>query len=117
MNRTITVMLLTLAALVGLGTAMLASLTLGSADGPGAASTGAGVNPWLVRQAVACLLGFGGLLAAASLDYRRLEGWVWPVYVLSLVLLGLVLTPSAPLPTGRSAGCWGFSRPSSPSSP
>ena len=78
---------------VGLGLAMLGSITLASFNVQ-RAGTGAGVwHPWMVKQAAACGIGFVGLIVAASIDYRRLERWVWPIYAVTLVLLALVLTP------------------------
>lgn len=93
MNRTITILLTAVAALVVLGLAMLGSITLASFNVQ-RAGTGAGVwHPWMVKQAAACGIGFVGLIVAASIDYRRLERWVWPIYAVTLVLLALVLTP------------------------
>ena len=93
MNRTITVLLATVAALVGLGLAMLASLTLANLNGQRLAA-GAGLwHPWMVKQGAACLVGFVALCVAASRDYRSLERWVWPIYGITLVSLFLVLTP------------------------
>lgn len=93
MNRTITVLLTAVAALVGLGLAMLASLTLANVNGQRLGGSGGPWHPWMVKQAAACLLGFIGLMVAASMDYRRLERLVWPFYGLTIVLLALVLTP------------------------
>lgn len=88
MSRTITVLLGSVAALLVLGLAALASITMSRAT-PGSDW----LHPWLVKQAVACAIGFVGLAVSASLDYRRLDRFVWPSYILSLILLTLVLTP------------------------
>ncbi|MBL9175822.1 MAG: cell division protein FtsW [Verrucomicrobiales bacterium] len=93
MNRTITVLLATVAALVGLGLAMLASLTLANLNSQRFAA-GAGVwHPWMMKQGAACVVGFVALCVMATRDYRSLERWVWPVYGITLISLLLVLTP------------------------
>lgn len=93
MHRTVTVLLFAVAALVGLGLAMLASLTLGSMDGQRLGGYAGVWHPWMLKQVAAVLLGFIGLTVAASLDYRTLERWVWVAYGGTCVLLTLVLTP------------------------
>ncbi|MEN9674150.1 MAG: cell division protein FtsW [Verrucomicrobiota bacterium] len=93
MNRTITVLLTVVAALVVLGLAMLGSITVASLSGLRSVGGTDLWHPWLVKQAAACLIGFAGLILAAALDYRRLERWVWPVYGVTLILLVLVLSP------------------------
>jgi len=84
------------------GLATLASITMSRAT-PGADF----VHPWLLKQALACGIGFVGLIAVASLDYRRLEQLVWPIYVLSIVLLALVLTPLGTNNKGAQRWLWG----------
>ncbi|MFO1459606.1 MAG: putative peptidoglycan glycosyltransferase FtsW [Verrucomicrobiota bacterium] len=93
MNRTITVLLTTVAALVGLGLAMLASLTLANLNGQRLAAGSGLWHPWMVKQGAACMVGFIALCVVASRDYRSLERWVWPIYGITLVSLFLVLTP------------------------
>jgi len=92
-HRTITLLLFAVAALVGLGLAMLASLTLGSMDGQRLGGYAGVWHPWMLKQLAAVLLGFIGLTVAASLDYRALERWVWVLYGATCLLLALVLTP------------------------
>ncbi|MFZ9949864.1 MAG: hypothetical protein ACO3FX_09705, partial [Gemmobacter sp.] len=85
MNRTITLLLLAVASLVALGVATLASITMSRA------TAGADlVHPWLLKQAMACGIGFLGLGIAALTDYRRLHAAVWPIYGVTLVMLVLV---------------------------
>lgn len=93
MNRTITILLAVVSALVVLGLAMLGSITVASLRGARPVIDAEVMHPWLVKQAVAALIGFVGLIVAAALDYRRLERWVWPVYGLTVMMLLLVLSP------------------------
>lgn len=102
MNRTITVLLVAVAGLLALGLATLASITMSRAT-PGAAL----VHPWLVKQALACGIGFIGLIAAAAQDYRRLDRWVWWLYGGTVILLGLVLTPLGTSINGAQRWLWG----------
>jgi cell division protein FtsW len=103
MNRTITVLLLAVAALLVLGLSTLASITMSRAE-----SGSSLIHPWLLKQALACAVGFVGLTVAAMLDYRRLERWIWPGYGLTLVLLGLVLTPLGTNSKGAQRWLWGI---------
>ncbi|MBN2449155.1 MAG: rod shape-determining protein RodA [Lentisphaeria bacterium] len=45
------------------------------------------------RQFLLAGVGLAGYLLAAALDYRRLARWSWVLYLVSLVVLLLVLTP------------------------
>lgn len=107
MNRTITVLLFAVAALVGLGLAMLASLTLGTLDGQRLGGDAGVWHPWMLKQVAAALLGFLGLIIAASLDYRILERWVWLVYGGTCLLLALVLTPAGTIVKGAQRWIFG----------
>ncbi|MBN9689856.1 MAG: FtsW/RodA/SpoVE family cell cycle protein [Verrucomicrobia bacterium] len=102
MNRTITVLLGAVAGLLVLGLATLASITMSRAT-PGADW----LHPWLVKQALACGIGFAGLMAAAFVDYRRLDRLVWAVYLVALILLALVLTPLGTNNKGAQRWLWG----------
>ncbi len=103
MNRTITLRLLAVASLVALGVATLASITMSRA------TAGADlVHPWLLKQAMACGIGFIGLGVAALTDYRRLHAAVWPVYGVTLILLFLVLTPLGTATKGAQRWLWGL---------
>ncbi len=45
------------------------------------------------RQLFFCILGFLGMFLVSRYDYRKLVRWAWPVYVISIILMILVLTP------------------------
>lgn len=102
MNRTITLLLGAVACLLVLGLATLASITMTRA------TSSDWLHPMLAKQALACGVGFVGLLVAASLDYRRLDRWVWPAYGVALVLLALVLTPLGTNINGAQRWLWGI---------
>jgi cell division protein FtsW len=101
MNRIITVLLVTVAALLALGLATLASITMAKAGGASL------IHPFLLKQAVACVMGFLALGVAAALDYRRLERWVGPICLGTLLLLVLVLTPLGTSSKGAQRWLWG----------
>ncbi|MCX6911996.1 MAG: putative lipid II flippase FtsW [Verrucomicrobia bacterium] len=48
---------------------------------------------YLVKQLVGCAIGVILCLIAASLDYRRLKKFAWPLFALAVVLLVLVFLP------------------------
>ncbi len=45
------------------------------------------------RQLFFCIVGFGALFLIARYDYRKLVRWAWPVYIISIILMFLVITP------------------------
>ncbi len=61
----------------------------------------------VLKQAVACLIGFGGLALVGALDYRRWERWVWWVYGLAVVLLALTISPLGTSTNGAQRWLWG----------
>ncbi len=67
--------------LVGIGIGAIYSATY---------EEGKGVSPWVLRQLLWVGAGFGGLLTACSVDYRRLDRWAPFLYLLVLFLLFLV---------------------------
>jgi len=73
------------AAVAVLGLVMVFSTTRG---------TGAEPNTYfVVRQSVFTVGGVGALVAAMSVDYRRLRDWAVPFYGLAMALLVAVVTP------------------------
>lgn len=62
---------------------------------------------WVVKQAVACLIGFAGLTLVAASDYRRWERWVWWIYGLVCLLLALTLSPLGTSANGAQRWLWG----------
>lgn len=96
MNRTLTVLLLAVGALVVLSLAMLASGTMlwvGEAQ--------------VESQAVACALGFVALWIAARTDYHQLQRWAVPVYAGTVLLLILTLSPLGSSKGGAQRWLWG----------
>jgi cell division protein FtsW len=85
------VLFVTVVLLVGLGLVMVYSASAAIARANGQA-----VNPFLVKQAVAALIGFGGMFVAMHVDYRRLRE---PKVVYALLagalalLLGVLFAP------------------------
>ncbi len=45
------------------------------------------------RQLIFCILGFIAMFLIARYDYRKLVNWAWPVYIISIILMFLVITP------------------------
>ncbi len=45
------------------------------------------------RQLIFCILGFIALFFVARYDYRKLVRWAWPIYIISIILMFLVITP------------------------
>ncbi len=45
------------------------------------------------RQLIFCILGFIALFFVSRYDYRKLTRWAWPVYIISIILMFLVITP------------------------
>jgi cell division protein FtsW len=86
MNRTVTILLLAVGSLVALSVVMLASATMLK----GGDSL---LHTWVLKQAIACAVGFGALWFAARLDYHLLQRFAWPLYGGCVLLLLLTLTP------------------------
>ncbi|MEY2427996.1 MAG: cell division protein FtsW [Verrucomicrobiota bacterium] len=80
MKVAVTVLVFCVAALLALGMVMLYSTSM--------AQVGA---RYLVMQLIWCGIGLVLCVLAASVDYRRLKKWVWPLVIFSTVLLALVL--------------------------
>ena len=82
MNRAIALLLGAVGSLVTLSIVMLASATMLKAS-----------HSWVLKQAVASLIGFIALAVVGALDYRQWERWVWWVYGLMVLLLVLTISP------------------------
>ncbi|MDB6109754.1 MAG: Cell cycle protein [Pedosphaera sp.] len=82
MKLATTTLVFCVAALLALGMVMLYSSSMADK----------GTN-YLSRQLIWCALGLVGAVAAASLDYRLLKKFAWPLFVLAVVMLALVLIP------------------------
>ena len=95
MNRTITVLLTTVAALVGLGR-HAGQPDVGQPHQPTPGGGKRPLAPMDGETGAACMVGFHSFCVVASRDYRSLERWVWPIYGITLVSLFLVLTRLAP---------------------
>lgn len=48
---------------------------------------------YFIRQSAFCILGFGGMLFVAKIDYHRLAKLAKPAYIISFIGMALVLTP------------------------
>jgi cell division protein FtsW len=83
MNRTALALLAAVGSLLVLSVTMLASATM----------LKAGSDGFVVRQAIACGIGFGAFAAAAMIELRWLQRGAWVVYALAVVLLALTLSP------------------------
>ncbi len=85
-----TLMVIGVISLVCLGLVMLSSAsaaTIGSAMGD------ADVHRLLRRQAAWMVIGVCACCVLAAVDYRRLRGFVWPAFLMALLLLAVCLTP------------------------
>ena len=82
MKAAVTTLVSCVAALLALGMVMLYSSSM--------AQVGAG---YLVKQLIAAALGLVICVAVTSLDYRGIKRLAWPLYILTLLLLGLVFVP------------------------
>ncbi len=86
MNRIITTLLLAVGSLVALSVVMLASATMLK----GGDSL---LHTWVLKQAIACGVGFVALWVMARIDYHLLQRFAWPLYGACVLLLLLTLTP------------------------
>ena len=82
MKAAVTTLVFCVAALLALGMVMLYSSSM--------AQVGAG---YLVKQLVAAALGLVVCVAVTALDYRGLKRLAWPLYAVTIGLLGLVFVP------------------------
>lgn len=82
MNRIALALLAAVGSLIVLSVTMLASATM--------LKTGDG---YVVRQAMACGIGFVAFAAAAVIELRWLQRGTWVIYGLAVVLLALTLSP------------------------
>ncbi len=48
---------------------------------------GLAVNPYYIKQMYWGVIGLGGMLAAMVVDYRRLNTFAWPIFIITLLLL------------------------------
>jgi cell division protein FtsW len=91
------VLLAAVLALLGIGTVEIYSTTAASALHDHGRSTF-----FLERQAIWLALGGAAMWAGATLDYRRLRRWTYPLLLLSLAALAFVLT----MPMRNGARRW-----------
>jgi cell division protein FtsW len=100
MYRTIAVLLCAVGALVALSVTMLASAMMLKAGE-------SLVHAWVVRQAIACFLGFAALTVIGAADYHRWQRFIWWFYGAVVVLLVLVLSPLGHAANGAQRWLWG----------
>ena len=82
MKVAVTMLVSCVAALLALGMVMLYSSSMVQFG-----------THYLVKQLVGCGIGMVLCLIAASMDYRRLKKFAWPLFALAVVLLVLVFLP------------------------
>jgi cell division protein FtsW len=70
-------------------------VVLYSASSVMAQAQGLAPHHYLLRQMSGALLGMVALLVAAQLDYRRLRGLSWPLLALAILMLFIMVLPSA----------------------
>jgi cell division protein FtsW len=70
-------------------------VVLYSASSVMAQAQGLAPHHYLLRQMSGALLGMVALLVAAQLDYRRLRGLSWPLLALAILMLFVMVLPSA----------------------
>ena len=90
MKIAITTLATCVAALLMLGLVILYSSSMNMLDKTKVNVIGANL---LKTQTVWCVLGCVACVVAASVDYRLLKKWALPIFIFSVVLLVLVLTP------------------------
>jgi cell division protein FtsW len=94
MKVAVTTLSVCVAALLGLGLVMIYSASLGLVLVNARTHVRAEVGAHLLQmQIVWCALGFVACAVTAILDYALLKKLAWPVFISSLVLLGLVFVP------------------------
>jgi cell division protein FtsW len=82
MKAALTTLVFCVAALLALGMVMLYSASMALAG-----------TSYLVKQLVAAALGIVICITVAALDYRALKKVVWPLFAVTVLLLGLVFVP------------------------
>jgi len=91
MKTAVTTLAFCVAALLSLGLVMLYSASMNDLiPRSGGAHVGA---RQVISQLMWCGLGIVACITAASLDYRLLKKFAWPIFIVALVLLVLVLVP------------------------
>jgi len=90
MKVAVTTLAFCVAALLALGLVMIYSSSLALVNARTHAAVGADL---LQMQLVWCVFGLALCVTATALDYERLKKFVWPLFILALVLLALVLAP------------------------
>lgn len=91
MKTAVTTLAFCVAALLSLGLVMLYSASMNDLiPKSGGAHVGA---RQVVSQLMWCGMGIVACVAAATLDYRLLKKFAWPIFIVALVLLVLVLVP------------------------
>lgn len=85
--RSVWILSLTVMVLLAIGMITLFSASAFALDAHG--------DPYffLKRQSMWLVIGLGACIAVACFDYRRLQGWVWVFYGLTIVLLILCFIP------------------------
>jgi cell division protein FtsW len=89
------------AALLALGMVMLYSSSMAQAGAH-----------YLLKQLAGCGIGIVLCLMAAALDYRRLKKFVWPLFVLAVVMLVLVFLPHIGIRRNGAARWIGYGKTS-----
>jgi cell division protein FtsW len=97
MKYAVTLLVFCVAALMALGLTMLYSSTMGQ---PGA--------HYLLKQLLWCPFALALCLGAASVDYRLLKKFAFPLLIISVVLLVLVLVPKVGLRINRASRWLGY---------
>jgi rod shape determining protein RodA len=64
-----------------------------SATAPRLEASGEPVQAYAIRQLAHAAVGLVAMVAVAAIDYRHARTWAAPIYGVTVVLLGLVLTP------------------------
>src|SRR5271154_4943427 len=82
MKAATTTLVLCVASLLALGLVMLYSSSMADKG-----------THYLQMQVVWCSLGLAGCAMAATVDYRLLKKYAWPIYGVAVVMLVLVLVP------------------------
>jgi cell division protein FtsW len=97
MKAAVTILVSCAAALLALGMVMLYSSSM--------AQFGA---QYLVKQLVGCTVGVALCVIAATLDYRRLKRFAWPLFSLAVLLLVSVFLPHVGIRRNGAARWLGF---------
>jgi len=105
MRLTITTLATCVAALLTLGLVMLYSSSMCMLDKSRINYLGAHL---LKTQVLWCGIGLVACVATASLDYRQLKKFAWPIFILAVILLALVLEPHLGVVRGRARRWFSF---------